>query len=177
MNKRWMMIISDSDGLDAVIQLADDQEAGKKLLKTIDKIDKNPENVEKRIKIIHALDFGRILTDSYQIRNLIKDYIDNLKSIETEKITGRKSIGEYFAYDMRKRYANGNLLEVSIIATEDEMNKMRRQNPYKAAIDVLNIVLTGRGKTASKRDTNEDVQDYIDIMEMKLKKAKRKGYV
>jgi len=165
--KRWAGIISDSDGLDAVIQLADDPDAAGKV-KEVRK------NAQERARIVHALKTGNAPTSSYSIQEIVDSYIKE-RTDDIIKKSGGSEIGEYMGYNLRKRFANGNLLEVSWAATESQMRKIRQQNPYQGAIDVLNLVLSGKGKTMNPKETEEDVQDYLDIMEMKLKKAKRKG--
>lgn len=169
MMRRWMGIISDSDGLDAVIQLADDPSiVSKKNIAAV------TENAKERAQIEYVFDYGE-RPQYNQIGKIVSDYKDR-KSKDLVSAAGGSGLGEYMGYELRKRYANGNLLEVSWIVTDTEMKKIRNQSPYKSAIDILTLVLNGKGKTVNPRDDEDDVQDYIDIMKTKLKKAKRKGY-
>lgn len=165
---RWMGIISDSDGLDAVLQLADDPDISNKMREM-------RKNAKERARIAHALETGRAPTNSHDIKKITDQYI---KSGEAELIkqAGGADIRQYEGYNLRKRFVSGNILELSWLATKEDMNKIRSKNPYQGALSVLQLVSSGLGKIVTKGMDEDDLEDYIDIMRMQVKKeSRRKG--
>ena len=171
--KRYAVLITDQ-GMDTALPLADNPDNALADMKNIVSRDK----AEKRAKVIYVLDHGE-RPDSYQVTSIVDGYLKKISNDISRK-HGSVNIGNYMAYDLRKRYAAGGQLEVQVGLEEKWFNAFRGMDPYAAAFYILDICINGKTNYGRFGEKNSQIvmgqnvlKDQSPRMKEKLKIKRR----
>jgi hypothetical protein len=143
---KWLVTIND-EGIQAQFQ------AGENLDKSVEVEKKFKEDIEQRAQIIFVFQEGKAPTEHYNDRQIIST-IKNKRASEFYASQKSWTPHEKWGYDLRKRYAGGNYIEV--LADLDAKDISEFHKNYKGSKGVADILIntervySGAGKDAAK---------------------------
>jgi hypothetical protein len=137
--KRYLLLIT-TQGLDAVLTLADDAEEAKQRVSSI---------TNNRARLMYLFEKGEdpyrgtkersYSSGTEEVWSHDFEKFKKSKREDAAREVGSSPIEMYYGFNMRKS-THGDFLEVSLNVEPEEMQALRQGDPYKSAHKILNIL-------------------------------------